>query len=57
MTYVKKKSETKAEAAASFGKAKSSEGLSQPTQYEEKLYTFKDDPHCRVVAPKINNND
>ena len=50
---VKKKYQTKAESAASFGKKK------EPTQpeptktvYVEKVYTFKDGITCRVVEPK-----
>lgn len=55
---MKKKSQSKAEAAASFGKIKEQEEPAKETSYtyEEKVYTYKDGS-CRVIAPKYKDSN
>lgn len=49
---LKKKYQTKAEAAASFGKKKElPQTPPSSTEYVERVYTYKDGS-CRVVEPK-----
>lgn len=53
---VKKLPETKAEAAASFGKSKE-KVTETPFTYEERVYNYKDGS-CRVRAPRYTpSND
>lgn len=55
---MKKKSQSKAEAAASFGKIKEQVEPAKETSYtyEEKVYTYKDGS-CRVIAPKYKDSN
>ena len=51
-----KNSQTKADAAASFGKSKDQvePEKEKPYTYEEKVYIYKDGS-CRVIAPKYKD--
>lgn len=53
-----KKSQSKAEAAASFGKSREQAAPEEKKSYtyEEKVYTYKDGT-CRVIAPKYKDSN
>jgi len=54
---LKRKPQTRAEAAESFGKSKEqASSESKPYTYVEKVYTYKDGT-CRVIEPRYNTSN
>lgn len=54
---LKKKSQTRAEAAESFGKGKEAiESKDRPYKYVETVYNYKDGT-CRVIEPRYNTTN
>jgi hypothetical protein len=54
---LKKKPQTRAEAAESFGKSKEQMPSGpKPYTYVEKVYTYKDGT-CRVIEPRYNTSN